>query len=114
MKKNISLVVLILMVFGFSSISFASEADLIIPDLSQVQFLNTDGRTLLLGGLLVCVFGFVFGFVQFLQIKKMAVHKSMHDISELIYETCKTYLITQGKFILILEGLVGIIIVAYF
>lgn len=93
---------------------WAGESDLIIPDLSSVNFLNTDGKTLLLWGLIICVFGFIFGFYQFLQIKKMAVHQSMRDISELIYETCKTYLITQGKFILILEALVGLIIVAYF
>ncbi len=94
--------------------AFASETDLIVPDLSSVQFLGTDGRSLLMGGLLVCIFGFVFGMVQFYQIKKLAVHKSMSDISELIYETCKTYLLTQGKFILLLEALVGAIIVAYF
>jgi len=92
----------------------ASEADLIIPDLSSVNFMNVNGRTLLLWGMSICIFGFIFGVVQFLQIKNMKVHSSMHEISELIYETCKTYLITQGKFILILELLVGIIIAIYF
>jgi len=94
--------------------AFAGEADLIIPDLSSVNFLNTDGRSLLLGGMSICIFGLIFGVVQFLQIKNMRVHKSMSEISELIYETCKTYLLTQGKFILILEFLVGIIIAVYF
>ncbi len=94
--------------------AFAGEADLVIPDLSSVHFLGVDGRSLLLYGMLICVFGFVFGLIQFFSIKNMPVHSSMRDISELIYETCKTYLITQGKFILILEVLVGCIIVAYF
>ena len=93
---------------------WAGESDLVIPDLRSVNFLNTDGRTLLLSGMVICIFGFMFGFVQFLQIKNMKVHRSMQEISELIYETCKTYLITQGKFILILEFLVGLIIAVYF
>ncbi|MDD5456313.1 MAG: sodium-translocating pyrophosphatase [Candidatus Margulisbacteria bacterium] len=93
---------------------FAGEADLILPDLKSVSFLNIDGRTILFYGLLICIFGFLFGYVQYLQIKKINIHKSMRDISELIYVTCKTYLITQGKFLLILEFLVGLIIVAYF
>ncbi|MDP2653624.1 MAG: sodium-translocating pyrophosphatase [Candidatus Omnitrophota bacterium] len=95
-------------------LALAGEADLVIPDLSSVTFLNTDGRTVLLWGLLICAFGFLFGFIQFLQIRKMPVHKSMSEISELIYETCKTYLITQGKFILILEALVAVIMIGYF
>ncbi|HOW35508.1 MAG TPA: sodium-translocating pyrophosphatase [Candidatus Omnitrophota bacterium] len=94
--------------------AFAGEADLIVPDLSSVSFLNIDGRTLLLWGMSICAFGFIFGFVQFLQIKAIKVHKSMFDISELIYETCKTYLITQGKFLIILEILIGVIITVYF
>lgn len=93
---------------------FAGEADLIVPDLSTVRFLNVDGRTLLLWGMSICAFGFIFGFVQFLKIKAIKVHKSMFDISELIYATCKTYLITQGKFLIILEILIGIIITVYF
>lgn len=100
--------------FIFALPAFASEADMIIPDLSSVSFLNTDGRTLLTWGMSICFFGFIFGFVQFLQIKNTKIHKSMSDISELIYETCKTYLITQGKFILMLEALVAVIIIAYF
>ncbi len=105
---------LIFAVTLFPSISLAGEADLVIPDLSSVNFFNVDGYTLLFWGMAICIFGFIFGFAQFSAIRKLPVHKSMHDISELIYETCKTYLMTQGKFILILEMLVGIIIVAYF
>ncbi|MDR3256078.1 MAG: sodium-translocating pyrophosphatase [Endomicrobium sp.] len=96
--------------------SFASEANLIIPDLTSVGFLGNvvNGRTLLMFGFFICIFGLLFGFYHFLGIKNLPVHKSMKSISELIYETCKTYLITQGKFIIILEGLLAAIIVVYF
>ena len=90
------------------------EANIRIPDLSQSQFLGVNGRSLLQGGLFVCVLGLVFGLVIYSQLKNLPVHASMREISELIYETCKTYLITQGKFILILEAFIGVIIVLYF
>ncbi|MGK2962481.1 MAG: sodium-translocating pyrophosphatase [Gemmatimonadaceae bacterium] len=90
------------------------EANLVIPDLSQVSFLGIPGDTLLMFGLLVCAAGLLFGLVIYSQLKKMPVHASMLAISELIYETCKTYLITQGKFILILEVFIGLIILLYF
>ncbi|NTW82362.1 MAG: sodium-translocating pyrophosphatase [Chlorobiaceae bacterium] len=95
--------------------AFASEADLVLPDLNSVTFLGgIPGHTLLMYGLFVCLFGVLFGVVQYMGIRKLPVHSAMREISELIYETCKTYLITQGKFILILWVLVGAIIVAYF
>jgi K(+)-stimulated pyrophosphate-energized sodium pump len=91
------------------------EANLIIPDLSQVRFFgNIQGRSLLLSGLVFCAAGMLFGLVIYGQLKRMAVHESMREISELIYETCKTYLITQGKFILILEVFIGLVILLYF
>src|SRR5213596_517833 len=91
------------------------EANLIIPDLSQVSFLGgIHGRSLLMSGLVVCVLGLLFGLVFYSQLKKMAVHGSMLEISELIYETCKTYLIQQGKFIAILEVFIAVVIVLYF
>ena len=90
------------------------EANIKIPDLSQSQFLGVGGRTLLQGGLGVCVLGLLFGLVIYSQLKNLPVHQSMREISELIYETCKTYLITQGKFILLLEVFIGAIIVLYF
>ena len=91
------------------------EANLIIPDLSQVSFLGgIHGRSLLMGGLFVCALGLLFGLVMYGQLKRMPVHQSMREISELIYETCKTYLITQGKFILILEVFIGFVILLYF
>jgi K(+)-stimulated pyrophosphate-energized sodium pump len=90
------------------------EANLVLPDLSSVQFLGMSGSALLLGGLAVCVLGLVFGLVIYGQLKNLPVHKSMLEVSELIYETCKTYLITQGKFILLLEVFIGTIMVIYF
>src|SRR5438552_963016 len=90
------------------------EASLKIPDLAQVQLLGVNGRTLLFSGLAVCVLGLVFGLVIYTQLKNLPVHPSMREISELIYETCKTYLITQGKFILVLEAFIGIVITIYF
>jgi K(+)-stimulated pyrophosphate-energized sodium pump len=90
------------------------EANLVLPDLSQVAFLGTDGHTLLLVGLVVCVMGLVFGLVIYNQLKNLPVHESMREISELIYETCKTYLIQQGRFLLIHEAFIGVIIAFYF
>jgi len=92
------------------------EANLVLPDLSRVEFLNgsIDGHTLLLLGLGVCALGLLFGLVIYNQLKNLPVHKSMREISELIYQTCQTYLITQGKFILILEAFIAVIIVLYF
>jgi K(+)-stimulated pyrophosphate-energized sodium pump len=92
----------------------ASEADLLLPDLHSVTFAGINGHQLLLFGLIFCVLGMLFGLFMFLQLKKLPVHRSMREISELIYETCKTYLITQGKFILMLEVLIGTIIFVYF
>ncbi len=101
--------------FSLASVAFAGEADLLLPDLGSVSFLGgTSGRSLLLGGLVVCVFGWAFGVYQLMKLRNLPVHKAMQEISEIIYETCKTYLVTQGKFILILEVLVGAIIVLYF
>src|SRR5712691_264899 len=91
-----------------------TEANLVLPDLRQVFFLGMNGHNLLLGGLVVCLLGGVFGLVMYVQLRNLPVHRSMREISELIYETCKTYLITQGKFILILEVFIGAIMVVYF
>src|SRR5262249_38764150 len=87
---------------------------LVLPDLSSVEFRGINGRTLLMGGLLVCAFGLAFGLFAFTELKNLPVHRSMLEVSELIYETCKTYLITQGRFILILEVFIGVIILFYF
>jgi K(+)-stimulated pyrophosphate-energized sodium pump len=91
------------------------EASLVLPDLGSVSFLGgVAGNRLLVGGIVVCLLGLVFGLAMSTHLKNLPVHKSMRDISELIYETCKTYLITQGKFILLLEVLIGIVMVIYF
>jgi K(+)-stimulated pyrophosphate-energized sodium pump len=90
------------------------EASLVLPDLSKVSFLGVDGHSLLLIGLLVSFLGMVFGLVIYMQLKKLPVHRAMLEISEMIYETCKTYLITQGKFILILWGFIAAIVVLYY
>ncbi|MBN8704710.1 MAG: sodium-translocating pyrophosphatase [Bacteroidetes bacterium] len=90
------------------------EANLVIPDLSSVSFLGIDGWTLLSWGILICIGGYLFGFIIFRQLREAPVHQSMREVSELIYETCKTYLITQGKFILILEAFIAVVIVFYF
>ena len=92
----------------------AGEANLILPDLSTVHHFGLDGRALLMIGLLFCVGGLLFGLTIFVQLKNMPVHRSMREMSELIYETCKTYLITQGKFILLLWVFIAVIISLYF
>src|SRR4029079_3392631 len=66
------------------------------------------------GGIFVCILGLLFGVAMYVQLKNMPVHRSMREISELIFETCKTYLVTQGKFILLLEVFIGIVIFVYF
>jgi K(+)-stimulated pyrophosphate-energized sodium pump len=90
------------------------EASLKLPDLSQVTFLGFDGHRLLLIGILFCIFGLGFGLVTYTRLKNLPVHRAMREISELIYETCKTYLITQGKFLLLLWGFIAVIILLYF
>jgi K(+)-stimulated pyrophosphate-energized sodium pump len=90
------------------------EANLKLPDLSQVTFLGVDGHRLLLIGILFCLLGLGFGLTIYTRLKNLPVHRAMREISELIYETCKTYLITQGKFLLILEAFIAVIIVLYF
>jgi K(+)-stimulated pyrophosphate-energized sodium pump len=91
------------------------EANLILPDLNKVTFFGgIDGGKLLMSGLVICALGLLFGLVIFRRLKNMPVHSSMLDISELIYETCKTYLETQGKFLLLLEIFIGVAIVVYF
>jgi len=104
-----------MMIFVLVSIAKASEANLVLPDLASQTFMGSiNGHNLLFWGSLICVFGLFFGVRQYTQLRNLPVHKSMLEISELIYETCKTYLATQGKFILILEVFIGAIMVVYF
>jgi K(+)-stimulated pyrophosphate-energized sodium pump len=90
------------------------EANLVLPDLTTVNFFGLNGHALLMIGLLFCVGGLLFGLAIYTQLKNLAVHQSMREISEMIYETCKTYLVTQGKFILLLWAFIAVIIALYF
>ncbi|MFO7587662.1 MAG: sodium-translocating pyrophosphatase [Gemmatimonadota bacterium] len=90
------------------------EANLVLPDLGMAEFMGVNGRVLLMWGLLVCALGLLFGFVNYIRVKRLPVHPSMREVSGLIWETCKTYLFRQGQFLLILEALIGLIIVLYF
>jgi K(+)-stimulated pyrophosphate-energized sodium pump len=91
------------------------EAALVLPDLGQSTFFGgINGRSLLEFGLIIVALGLLFGLIIYRQLKNLPVHKSMLEISELIYETCKTYLVTQIKFLVVLEVFIGIIIVFYF
>ena len=97
--------------------AWGSEADLRIPDLSiPVDFFGSEvpGSTILLGGIAVTVLGMLFGMVEFFKIKNLPVHKSMAEISNLIYETCKTYMAQQAKFLAVLQVLIGGAMVYYF
>ena len=94
-----------------------SEFDLAMPNLADkaITFLGGyTGHDLLMGGILICLLGIVFGLVSFSQLKNLPVHSAMREVSELIYETCKTYLATQVKFIIILQVFIGAVIWAYF
>ena len=90
------------------------EASLKLPDLSSVKFLGVNGHTLRVFGIFFCIFGLLFGMTIFMKLKHLPVHSAMREISELIYETCKTYLFTQGKFLLLLWVFIAIVIVLYF
>jgi K(+)-stimulated pyrophosphate-energized sodium pump len=91
-----------------------SEADLVLPSFTTTDFLGMSGWTLLAFGLGVCLLGMIFGMTIYRQLERMPVHAAMREVSELIYETCKTYLLTQGKFIAMLWVLIATIIVVYF
>ena len=90
------------------------EANLVLPDLSSVSFFGINGHALLMIGLLFCVGGLLFGLTIYVQLKNSPVHRTMLEVSELIYETCKTYLVTQGKFIMLLWVFIAVIISLYF
>jgi len=88
------------------------EVNIQLPDLNQGDFLGMTGHQILLSGLVVCVLGLLFGLWTYTAVKNLPVHRSMAEVSELIYETCKAYLIQQGKFLLILEVFIGIVMIA--
>ena len=102
--------VLIMLVMGITP-TFASEADLVVPNIRE---LSSGNYWLLVAGLGISVLGLLFGLWKFLDIKKLPVHKAMADVGNTIFETCKTYLIQQGKFLIVLELLIGLCIAFYF
>ncbi|HTH42720.1 MAG TPA: sodium-translocating pyrophosphatase [Terracidiphilus sp.] len=110
-----ALTVLLLPAFAFGQgESVRGEANLNLPDLSTVTHFGLSGPALLMIGLIFCACGLLFGMTIFMQLKNLPVHHSMREMSELIYETCKTYLVTQGKFILVLWVFIAVIISLYF
>src|SRR5437899_5880768 len=109
--------ILFLLAFGSATGAYASESDIHIPDLTQVRFAGlggVSGVTLMYLGLVICVLGAAFGLVQYKQTKALPVHKSMANVSNTIWETCKTYLFQQGKFLAILWVLIACCMVYYF
>lgn len=112
MKKRLLLPLVLLSPFFVQ----ASEADLLLPDFRKIEFFNKmfTGWDLLMWGSIIVILGLIFGLYQSVQIKKHPVHKSMADIAKIIYETCKTYLLQQGKFLIILFAIIAVAIVFYF
>ena len=96
MKKLLTL----LFVFLLPALTFASEADLVIPA-------DIKNQSILYWGFLITVLGFMFGLYQFVQVKKLKAHHSMLEVAQVIYETCKTYLVQQGRFLMILFVFIG-------
>jgi K(+)-stimulated pyrophosphate-energized sodium pump len=110
-------ILLLIAVFGSATAAFAGEADIHIPDLTQVTFAGLEGihgTTLMYGGIVICFIGAVFGLLQYTQTKALPVHQSMAKVSNTIWETCKTYLFTQGKFLAILWVLIALCMIYYF
>src|SRR5687768_3227838 len=101
-----------------SSTLLASEADLKIPDMGEVRFdvqgNSVSGLSFMYAGIVVCLLGMVFGWVQYIQTKRLDAHRSMQEVSNLIWETCKTYLFQQGKFLAVLWLLIAACIAYYF
>jgi len=114
MKK--ALLLIVLGVFANPLTTFASEADLLVPDLKQSYFssFGANGWDLLFIGMSIIVFGLLFGLYQYSQIKKLPAHSSMLKVANIIYETCKTYLLQQGRFLIILFLIIGVAIFYYF
>ncbi len=99
---------------AFAQESGGGEANLQLPDLRQVQFLGMNGHSLLMYGPLFCILGMLFGLFMYVHLKGLPVHRAMKEVSQLIWETCKTYLIGQGKFLLLLWCFIAVVILVYF
>ena len=116
-KRFLSWAFILFTILGVSTGVYASEADIKIPDLTQVKFDGlggVSGVTLMYFGILICAIGAVFGLVQYKQTKALPVHECMANVSNIIWETCKTYLLQQGKFLAILWVLIAACMVYYF
>src|ERR1017187_303311 len=116
-SKNLLRGLTVLSMLGLSASAFGSEADIHIPPLDTVKFAGlggVSGHTLMMLGIVVCAIGALFGIVQYLQTKALPVHESMAKVSHSIYETCKTYLFTQGKLLAILWVLIAGCMIVYF
>ncbi|MGP8153307.1 MAG: sodium-translocating pyrophosphatase [Smithella sp.] len=105
-----------LMFLLMAGAAFAGEADIKLPDLTQVSFLGgaLSGLTILKAGLIMCLIGMIFGVIQYMQTKNLPAHKAMLDVSQTIWETCKTYLFQQGKFLIALWILIASCMIYYF
>jgi K(+)-stimulated pyrophosphate-energized sodium pump len=117
MKSSRFWIVLLLSTLGPAFCAFAGEADIKIPDLGQVKFAGlggVSGEMLMYIGIAICAIGAAFGWVQYKQTKALPVHDSMGNVSNIIWETCKTYLFTQGKFLAILWALIAACMIYYF
>jgi len=115
--KKLPLLLILICLSSLATSSFAGEADIHIPDLTTVKFAGLGGmtgHTLMMLGIVVCAIGALFGIVQYLQTKALPVHSSMAKVSATIYETCKTYLLTQGKLLAILWVLIAGCMIMYF
>ena len=113
-RRGVALLWTTLLVLAGAGVAHADESKIVLPDFSSVTFLGANGHNVLLIGMFISLVGFVFGIVMYGQIERLPVHSSMREISELIYETCKTYLVTQIKFIMFLEIFIGGTIFVYF
>ena len=116
-KKYWSWTILLFLTLLASTGVYASESDIQIPPLGDVKFAGlggVSGATLMYIGLLICGIGMIFGLIQYTQTKALPVHKSMADVSNTIWETCKTYLFTQGRFLAILWVLIACCMIYYF
>ena len=118
LRGGLSVVAALAAVLLWGSPLLAGEADIALPDLTATRFdlfgLNVPGTCLMYAGLIVCVIGLLFGLVQYFQVKGLPVHKSMSDVSDTIWETCKTYLLQQGKFLVVLWMLIAACVTYYF
>ena len=110
MKKLTKCFMALFAMLGVCIPTYASEASLVVPNIKESPF----DYNLLLVGIVIALLGVVFGLIEFLKIKKIQVHPIMESVGNTIFETCKTYLVQQGKFLIILEVIIGICIAYYF